>query len=36
VTAELNGVPFEAFADSLQNILKDPKKFIQVCRDYFE
>jgi hypothetical protein len=36
VTAELNVVPFEAFADSFQKLLKRFNKYIQVDGDYVE
>jgi hypothetical protein len=36
VTAEMNAVPLEAFADCLQKLFKIFNKCIQVRRDYFE
>jgi hypothetical protein len=36
VTAELNAVPLEAFADCFQKLFKLFNKCIQVGGDYFE
>jgi hypothetical protein len=36
VTAELNAVPSEAFADRFQKIFEQCNKCIQVSEDYFE
>jgi hypothetical protein len=36
VTADLHAVPFQAFADCSQNLLKRFNKCIQVGEDYFK
>jgi hypothetical protein len=36
VTAELNAVPLEAFADSFQKLFERCNKCIQAGGDYFE